>query len=93
MKEAHCWQYELLETILSAKPIRKALVPIQKAKPSNSFKQRHPQVPVPEVIYSWVDGNRSFLVLKRVLGITLRDACGIVRYTRVYYVRVTPECV
>ncbi|CDM28158.1 Protein kinase-like domain [Penicillium roqueforti FM164] len=33
-----------------------------------------PQVPVPEVIYSWVDGNRSFLVLKRVPGITLRDA-------------------
>ncbi|KAJ6126091.1 hypothetical protein N7471_010584 [Penicillium samsonianum] len=33
-----------------------------------------PKVPVPEVINSWVDGDRSFLVLKRVPGITLRDA-------------------
>jgi len=33
-----------------------------------------PHVPVPEVIHSWEDGNRSFLVLKRVEGITLRDA-------------------
>ncbi|CRL21689.1 Protein kinase-like domain [Penicillium camemberti] len=38
--------------------------------------ERAPEVPVPEVIYSWVDGNRSFLVLKRVPGITLRDAWG-----------------
>ncbi|KAJ5561771.1 hypothetical protein N7461_000532 [Penicillium sp. DV-2018c] len=38
--------------------------------------KKAPQVPVPEVIHSWVDGNRSFLVLKRVPGITLRDAWG-----------------
>jgi serine/threonine protein kinase len=35
-----------------------------------------PQVPIPKVITSWVDGERSFLVLKRVPGITLRDAWG-----------------
>ena len=35
-----------------------------------------PGVPVPEVIYSWVDydWNRSFLILKRVGGQTLQDA-------------------
>jgi hypothetical protein len=33
-----------------------------------------PQIPVPEVIYSWVDQNHSFLILKRVPGITLRNA-------------------
>lgn len=35
-----------------------------------------PCIPLPEVIYSWVDHewNRSFLILKRVDGQTLRDA-------------------
>ena len=35
-----------------------------------------PSIPLPEVIYSWVDHdwNRSFLILKRVGGQTLRDA-------------------
>jgi hypothetical protein len=35
-----------------------------------------PCIPLPEVIYSWVDHdwNRSFLILKRVGGQTLRDA-------------------
>lgn len=48
-----------------------------------------PQVPVPEVINSWVDGERSFLVLKRVPGIKLRDAWGdYVRYpARLYFER------
>lgn len=32
-----------------------------------------PQVPTPEVIYSWVDRGRSFLLLRRVRGATLRD--------------------
>lgn len=36
--------------------------------------QTLPQVPVPEVIYSWVDDDRSFLLLKRAEGTTLRDA-------------------
>ncbi|KAJ5697264.1 hypothetical protein N7488_010948 [Penicillium malachiteum] len=40
------------------------------------IQQKAPEVPVPEVIYSWIDGNRSFLVLKRVPGIMLRDAWG-----------------
>lgn len=46
------------------------------SKTINFVQERVPEVPVPEVIYSWVDGNRSFLVLKRVPGITLRDAWG-----------------
>jgi hypothetical protein len=35
-----------------------------------------PCIPLPEIIYSWVDyeWNRSFLILKRVSGQTLRDA-------------------
>jgi hypothetical protein len=41
-----------------------------------SVQKMAPQVPIPEVITSWVDGERSFLVLKRVPGITLRDAWG-----------------
>jgi hypothetical protein len=40
------------------------------------IQKRAPEVPVPEVIYSWMDGDRSFLVLKRVPGTTLRDAWG-----------------
>ncbi|KAJ5585077.1 uncharacterized protein N7459_004877 [Penicillium hispanicum] len=39
------------------------------------FVRKHaPQVPVPEVIYTWMDKDQSFLVLKRVPGVTLRDA-------------------
>ncbi|KAJ6180782.1 hypothetical protein N7519_011243, partial [Penicillium mononematosum] len=41
-----------------------------------------PQVPIPEVINSWVDRERSFLVLKRVPGITLRDAWGTMSATQ-----------
>jgi len=35
-----------------------------------------PSIPLPEVIYSWIDydWNRSFLILKRVSGQTLQDA-------------------
>jgi len=35
-----------------------------------------PSIPLPEIIFSWVDHkwNRSFLILKRVSGQTLRDA-------------------
>ncbi|KAJ5446744.1 hypothetical protein N7445_001565 [Penicillium cf. griseofulvum] len=44
--------------------------------------KKAPQVPVPEVVYSWVDGNRSFLVLKRAPGITLRDAWGTMSATQ-----------
>ncbi|CAG8961939.1 hypothetical protein HYFRA_00013719 [Hymenoscyphus fraxineus] len=35
-----------------------------------------PSIPLPEVIYSWVDHdwNRSFMILKRVSGQTLQDA-------------------
>lgn len=38
--------------------------------------RKAPCIPVPEVIYSWVDHdwNRSFLILKRVGGQTLRDS-------------------
>ena len=38
-------------------------------------------MPVSEVDYSWVDGDRSFLVLKRVPGIMLRDAWGTMSAT------------
>ena len=33
-----------------------------------------PQIPTPEVIYSWTDQERSFLILRRMEGSTLRDA-------------------
>lgn len=33
-----------------------------------------PLVPIPEVIYSWIDRERSFLILRRVQGTTLRDS-------------------
>lgn len=33
-----------------------------------------PQISTPEVIYAWTDYNRSFLILRRIKGITLRDA-------------------
>lgn len=36
--------------------------------------QTLPQVPVPEVIHNWVEDDRSFLLLKRAEGMTLRDA-------------------
>ncbi|OAX85189.1 hypothetical protein ACJ72_00418 [Emergomyces africanus] len=40
-----------------------------------AFVRKHvPQIPVPEVIYSWIDEDRTFLVLKRIQGATLRDA-------------------
>ncbi|PGG95484.1 hypothetical protein AJ79_10036 [Helicocarpus griseus UAMH5409] len=40
-----------------------------------AFVREHvPQVPLPEVIYSWIDEDRTFLILKRVQGLTLRDA-------------------
>ena len=54
----------------------RTLIPLQRARPSKFVQEKAFQVPVPEVIYSWVDRNRSFLVLKRVPGITLRDAWG-----------------
>jgi aminoglycoside phosphotransferase len=37
-------------------------------------KERCPQIPVPEVIYEYIDEDRSFLILGRVHGLTLRDA-------------------
>ncbi|EEQ86796.2 uncharacterized protein BDCG_01916 [Blastomyces dermatitidis ER-3] len=40
-----------------------------------AFVREHiPQILVPEVIYSWIDEDRTFLILKRVQGVTLRDA-------------------
>ena len=33
-----------------------------------------PQIPTPEVIYAWNDQDRSFLILRRIEGSTLRDA-------------------
>ncbi|KAL8718562.1 MAG: hypothetical protein Q9225_004321 [Loekoesia sp. 1 TL-2023] len=33
-----------------------------------------PQIPTPEVIYAWTEQDRSFLILKRIEGFTLRDA-------------------
>ena len=38
--------------------------------------RKAPCIPIPEVIYSWVDHdwNRSYLILKRVRGQTLQDA-------------------
>ena len=33
-----------------------------------------PQIPIPEVIYSWTENDRSFLILRRIKGSTLRDA-------------------
>ena len=36
-----------------------------------------PQIPIPEVIYTWTDQDRSFLILRRIEGSTLRDAWTI----------------
>lgn len=33
-----------------------------------------PQISTPEVIYAWTDHDRSFLILRRIEGSTLRDA-------------------
>ena len=33
-----------------------------------------PQISTPEVIYTWTDQDRSFLILRRIEGSTLRDA-------------------
>lgn len=33
-----------------------------------------PQISTPEVIYAWTDYSRSFLILRRIEGSTLRDA-------------------
>jgi len=33
-----------------------------------------PEIPTPEVIYTWIDRDRSFLILRRIEGSTLRDA-------------------
>jgi hypothetical protein len=33
-----------------------------------------PQIPTPDVIYSWIETDRSFLILHRMEGCTLRDA-------------------
>lgn len=37
-------------------------------------RENAPHVPVPEVLHFWVEKDRSFLILKRVQGVTLRDA-------------------
>lgn len=37
-------------------------------------RENAPHVPVPEVLYFGIEGDRSFLILKRVHGLTLRDA-------------------
>ena len=33
-----------------------------------------PQISIPEVIYAWTEHNRSFLILRKVKGSSLRDA-------------------
>jgi hypothetical protein len=39
------------------------------------FVREHcPQIPVPDIIYEYIDDNKSFLILRRVHGLTLRDA-------------------
>jgi len=37
------------------------------------MRENFPQIPVPEVIYEWIDGDRSFLFLRRIQGLPLRD--------------------
>lgn len=37
-------------------------------------KEVAPQISTPEVIYTWTERDRSFLILKRIEGCTLRDA-------------------
>ena len=37
-------------------------------------KEHFPQVPIPEVIYSWSHAGKSFLLVKRVPGDTLQDS-------------------
>ncbi|POR35819.1 Uncharacterized protein TPAR_03986 [Tolypocladium paradoxum] len=40
-----------------------------------AFVREHcPQIPLPDVVYEYIDGDKSFLILKRVPGRTLRDA-------------------
>lgn len=43
----------------------------------NFVHQKFPQIPVPKVIYSWIDQDKSFVILEKVTGITLRDAWGV----------------
>ena len=38
------------------------------------IKKTAPQISTPEVIYAWTDHDRSFLILRRIKGSTLRDA-------------------
>jgi hypothetical protein len=37
-------------------------------------KEHFPRIPVPDVLYEYTDGDRSFLILRRVPGHTLRDS-------------------
>ena len=37
-------------------------------------KEHFPQVPVPDVVHSWIDSDRSFLLIKRVPGDTLQNS-------------------
>ena len=37
-------------------------------------KKTAPQIPTPMVIYAWTEQDRSFLILRRIKGATLRDA-------------------
>ncbi|KAJ5578730.1 uncharacterized protein N7459_007694 [Penicillium hispanicum] len=37
-------------------------------------RENAPHIPVPEVLHFWVEQDRSFLILKRAQGLTLRDA-------------------
>ena len=40
-------------------------------------KEIAPQISTPEVIYTWNDQDRSFLILRRIEGSTLRDAWAL----------------
>ena len=44
------------------------------AKTIAYVKEIAPEIPTPELIYAWTDRDRSFLVIKRIEGSTLRDA-------------------
>ena len=44
------------------------------ARTINFVKETFPQVPVPDVVYEWFEEDKSFLLVKRVHGSTLRDA-------------------
>ena len=54
----------------------KVLIPGQESEDKTIafVKKVAPQITTPEVIYAWTEHDRSFLVLRRIQGSTLRDA-------------------